>query len=91
MISRRADRMIVELLDDPMVQLIMQADHVDRQAVTVEFRALAHQLESSKGRSWAASLSWVNRDHALSNEARSAARAAATSKAGPAICGACCA
>ena len=41
MISLHVDRMIAELLDDPMVQLMMQADSVDEHALAAELTRLA--------------------------------------------------
>jgi hypothetical protein len=47
MLTRRTD-FIAELLDDPMVQVVMQADHVDRETLEGELRILACRLERDK-------------------------------------------
>jgi hypothetical protein len=47
MFSRHADRMIAELLDDPMIQMLMRADRVDRQVLVDDLRQLACRLDAA--------------------------------------------
>lgn len=45
MISRPKERLIAELLDDPITLMMMRADHVDAQAMRRELYGLALRLE----------------------------------------------
>ena len=45
MISLPKERMIAELLDDPIILMMMRADHVDTQAMRRELYGLAWRLE----------------------------------------------
>jgi hypothetical protein len=78
---RRTDQMIAELLDDPMVQMIMHADRVDRDALAADLCRIACRLDNAEGRSTKASPRQFGR----------ARKAPAWVKAGWPLCGACCA
>jgi hypothetical protein len=86
----RADNIIAELLDDPIVQMVMQADHVDRRVLAAEWRTLAATLENARPVAAVSRQSAV-RGLALSADALPSAYLAVATKAGPAACGACCA
>ncbi len=86
----RADNIIAELLDDPIVRMVMQADHVDRQALAAEWRALAGRLENTRSVA-AASRQPAARGLALLADALPSAYLAVATKAGPVACGARCA
>lgn len=90
MMSWRADNIIAELLDDPIVQMVMQADNVDRQALVAEWRVIASRFESTRPVA-AASRQPAARGPALSANTLPAAYLAVATKAGPVACGACCA
>jgi hypothetical protein len=47
MLTRRTD-FIAELLDDPMIRVVMQADNVDREALEGDLRVLACRLGRDK-------------------------------------------
>jgi len=50
MISGGVNRSITELLNDPMVQLMMRADRADREALADDLRKLACRLQSGDAR-----------------------------------------
>jgi hypothetical protein len=79
------NRMIAELLDDPMTQLLMLADRVDQRALAADLRKLAWRRASAKSRA-------ASQPHAGHGQAfpPSAADVAATTKAVTAACGARC-
>jgi hypothetical protein len=81
------NRMIAELLDDPMTQLLMLADRVDQRALAADLCRLAWRRASVKTRAAAASQPRAGDDPAFPP---SAADVAATTKAVPAVCGATC-
>jgi hypothetical protein len=59
MVAHRSRRTLAAVLGDPLVQLMMRADHVDPQALTAEFQIVAERLGRagrpvSAGRSWRA-------------------------------------
>jgi hypothetical protein len=90
MLTRRTD-FIAELLDDPMVQVVMQADQVDRETLEGELRVLACRLESAVRVATPSRLQG-SREPILSVSVgtRPPAHLAVAIKAGPVACGACC-
>jgi hypothetical protein len=86
MLTRRTD-FIAELLDDPMVQVVMQADQVDRETLEGELRVLACRLERDK--QIAAPSPPISRDSVLSASLPTVHLAAAM-QAVSAVCGAFC-
>jgi hypothetical protein len=89
MMSWRTDNIIAELLDDPVVRMVMQADNVDRQALAAELSGLARRLEGAS-RVAAAPRSWAGRDFARSIDALPSAHLAVAKKTSLAVCGAHC-
>jgi hypothetical protein len=81
------NRMIAELLDDPMTQLVMLADRVDQRALAAGLCRLARRLATAKSRTAPTPQPQVGHSQAFP---RSAVDFVATTKAVPAACGALC-
>ncbi len=54
MITSGVNQSIVDLLSDPMVQLMIHADRIDREVLADDLRKLVCRLESAKARTEAA-------------------------------------
>jgi hypothetical protein len=82
---------IAKLLDDPLTQMVMQADLVDRGALEEELRELACRLESAKRGAVPRRLP-ASREPILSASPGTLPTVplAVAMKAGRATCGACC-
>lgn len=80
------NRMISELLADPMIQLLMLADRVDQRALAADLRRLAWRLASAER---VAAVSQPKAGHGQAF-APSAADVAATTQVVAPVCGARC-